>query len=138
MVSGDGVILLLVHFGLPGLESTNKLIYSNLAYNLNNEHSLKVLTTEPSASLRVDCLLSLESLSSYSSTSVSLHFNKPRSYLLSWITKCFTPINLGDSQIVNTPIKVVFDLGVFVFSLVGRTKYYNNTNGETIDVKNKA
>ena len=85
MVSGDGVILLLVHFGLPGLEFTRKLVYSDLAYNLLNEHSLKVLTTETTANLRVDCFLSLESLSSYSSTSVSLHFNKPRSYLLSWI-----------------------------------------------------
>ena len=61
VVSGDGLILLLFHFGPADLEFTRKLIYSNLAYNLNNEHSLKVLTTEPSASLRVDCFLSLES-----------------------------------------------------------------------------
>ena len=34
VVSGDGVILLLVHFGLAGLESTKKLIYSNLLTTL--------------------------------------------------------------------------------------------------------
>ena len=100
--------------------------------------SLKVLTTEPTANLRVDCFLSLESLSSYFSTSAFFHFNKPRSYSAEFDHKWFTPINLGVSQFANTPIKVVFDLGVFVFSLVGRTKYYNNTNGETIDVKKKA
>ena len=73
VVSGDGVILLLFHFGPTDLESTKKLIYSNLAYNLNNEHYLKELTTTPTAILRVDCFLSLESLSSYFSTSVFFH-----------------------------------------------------------------
>ena len=119
MVSGDGVILLLVHFGLPGLESTNKLIYSNLAYNLNNEHSLKVLTTEPSASLRVDCFLSLESLSSYFSTSVFFLFNKLRRYSAEFDHSLIHSNKLRSFTFYfYTPVKVVFDLGFGLFFLV--------------------
>ena len=45
VVSGDGVNLLLFHFGPADLEFTRKLIYNNLAYNFDNEHYRKELTT---------------------------------------------------------------------------------------------